>query len=593
MAPAVAVARATRALAYVALVGMVAVVMAPWFEDTSTFGFHDRDVETSFRYLTIESLLRHHEFPGFNPYACGGYPLWGYVEGATNLVSPWFPAYLLLPLSLAIRVEVVGMALLGAVGAYTVAGAFTKSAGPRLVVAALWAVNGRWGLQTASGHTWHLAYAYMPWCLWFFERARVRDRRLRDLVGLGVSLAMLLYSGGIYPLPHTILALGGYALICTFQERTLRPLHALFAGGLLAMGLAAPKLIPLLATFSEDPRHIVSTETLDLGAFVTLLTHPEQHFYARPARVRPYGWHEWGMYIGAIGAALLALAVVFVEGRRERALKAVGLTFLALGFGAFHPWAPWTLLHEHVPVFRSQHVPSRFLYPAVLLLALPLAAGLGRLVRRRRWLDLALTLGAGWLALDIASVAQQPMRDAMWMVPPPIPEGRDFHHERQPPFHYEKRDWAGPMLLSMMANTGVLDCYGVPRREGWQPHALAVDDAHYRSEAYVEGSGRARIEAWSPNRVRIALESVEEDSMLVYNMHFGRGWRAELEPGGSAPVVAHAGLLAVRIPRGTERALLSYRPPGLPLGLVAFGLSVLFLYGLWRLEHRGDNDPGP
>ena len=35
----------------------------------------------------------------------------------------------------------------------------------------------------------------------------------------------------------------------------------------------------------------------------------------------------------------------------------------------YSPQAPWTLLHKYAPIFRSQHVPSRFLYTAVLAFA--------------------------------------------------------------------------------------------------------------------------------------------------------------------------------------------------------------------------------
>jgi hypothetical protein len=69
------------------------------------------------------------------------------------------------------------------------------------LVVVLWAVNGRWALQTASGHTWHLAYAWMPWCFASYERARrLRVQRgLGAYAGAGACLAMLVYAGGIYP----------------------------------------------------------------------------------------------------------------------------------------------------------------------------------------------------------------------------------------------------------------------------------------------------------------------------------------------------------------------------------------------------------
>ncbi len=581
------------------LVATVWTVVRPWFDDTSTYGFHDWDVVTSFRYLVKTSLLEHHQFPGWNPYACGGYPSWGYVEGGTNLVSPWLPAYLTLPMPLAIRVEVAGMGLLGAFGAYALGSCFTKSHGARLLIAALWAVNGRWGLQIASGHAWHLAYAYLPWCLYFFERSRGEHRRLRHLVLLGVGLAMLVYSGGIYPLPHTVLVLGCYAVVSAIQDRSVRPLWLLALGGLIGLGLSAPKLLPILDTFSTDPRLIPSGERLSLGAFVTLLTDPNQRFYSRPAKVSPYGWHEWGMYISSAGLALLALGVVFVEGRRERAYKAVGLLLLVLGFGAFHKFAPWTLLHQHVPVFKSQHVPSRFLYPAVLLLALVAAAGIGRIVDRRRrrhpWLDLALTAVVSLLALNVAQVAQKPMRDAMWMQAPDIPAGRSFHFSVNPPFQYKKRDWAGPMLLSMMANTGVLNCYGVPRAKGWTWAAAARGRRGYRGEAYLEGGAKAEVAQFSPNQIRVSLPAAAAGDVLVLNMHHRSGWHAEVSAGAlgqrELEVRPLRRLIAAQLPAGAREVTFWYRPPGLLLGLGLCSVTIGLLTLLWW-RRREDEDGG-
>ena len=428
---------AAAALAALTMFAVVAIVTAPWFGDVSTYGFHDWDVETSFRYLVKISLLEYGEFPGWNPYACGGYPSWGFVEGATNLVSPWLPVYLWAPLPLAIRIETVGMGLLGAAGAYAIASCFTKSHGARLLVAVLWAVNGRWALQIAAGHVWHLAYAYLPWCMFFFERACDPQRRRTIQLGmLGVCFAMMVYAGGIYRLPHAVLLLTSFALLRSWGKKTLRPLWVLALGGAIGVGLAAPKLLPMLDTFAADPRHIASNERLSLGALVTLLTHPVQHFHSRPARVWPYGWHEWGMYISPLGAMLCAYALLFGRGTRIVALRLVGVLFVLLGLGAFHRWAPWTLLHSHVPLFRSQHVPSRFLYPALLLLALVVAVAIGRLVerrmRRQRWLDVALVVVVAALGVDVARVAQQPMRAAMWMVPPEIPRSQHFSFDRDP-----------------------------------------------------------------------------------------------------------------------------------------------------------------
>lgn len=564
------------------------VVVGPWLADTSTFGFHDWDVQTSHRYLAVQSILKYGELPGWNPYACGGFPAWSYVESGTIVVSPWLPFYLLADIRLALRVEVLGMALLGSLGTYLAASRFTASQAARALVVALFAVNGRWALQAAAGHTWHLAYAIMPWALWAFERARAPEGRGRDVFALGVAFAMLVYAGGIYPLPHTVLFLGLWAGALVVTERSLRPALVLAIGGAVGLGLSAPKLLPMLATFERAPRLIESTESLSLGAFFTLLTSREQAFYDRPADVDPYGWHEWGMYISLPGAALLGLSVLLVRGKREAALTLIGVLFILLGFGAFHPSAPWTLLHEHAPVFRSQHVPSRFLYPAVLILGLVAAVGLGRLIeqvsKRVMAADAVVASLVLALAIDVASVAKVPMKDAMWMVAPStIPRDRPFRHEKKPPFHYLRRDWAGPMYLAMLGNTGVLECYGTPPFE--ERGAVSHKDRRYRGEAFFqdEKHGSAKIVGWTPGSADIEVEGVTDDARLGYNMNFDAGWSATVD-GLPEPVVSSGNRVAVRVPAGAREVHLRYTPPRLWAGIAVFAFTALSIagYAFWR-----------
>jgi hypothetical protein len=573
-----------RGLAFLSMGVAIAIVMRPWLKSWSTFGFHDWDAQTSHRYLTWLSIVKYHQFPGWNPFACGGFPAWGYVEADTNIVSPFLLPYLVLPIQVALRIEVFGMALVSALGAYLAATRMTKSFAARAFVAAVWAVNGRWGLQTAAGHTWHLAYAFLPIAFYALERARDRERTVVDLAIGGSAFAMLIYAGGIYPLPHTILALGLYAATLCVIERSARPITTLAAIGLLGVALSAPKLLPLLDAFDKAPRLVDSTETLDVGALWSLLTSREQAFYSRPARVSPYGWHEWGMYISATGALVLAGGFVFVRGARESALKLAGLVLLLLGFGAFHKEAPWTLLHQ-LPVFRSQHVPSRFLYPAVLLLALVAAAGIGRAITKRArsmpWLDVLATLAVMALAIDVALVSEKPMADAMWMVPPDQITARAFHFEQEAPLQYKRRDWAQPMYLAMLANTGVMNCYGTPPFDDKGAHP--VGDRDYHGEVRVEGGKAlatiATVAYWSPNRVDIDVDGAEPGALLIWNMNYDHGWHAS---GGK--VEKHDGAVAVRLEKGTGRVTIAYTPPNMYLGILIAAATIAGLVMLRRRE---------
>lgn len=559
-------------LAASTILAAVLTVMRPWLKDLHTFGFHDWDIQTSHRELVRQALLEHGEMPFWNPYACGGFPGWGYVESGTILVSPWLPAYLFLPMALALRFEVFGMALIGAAGAYAAASRFSSSHAARAFVVAVWAVNGRWGLQTAVGHTWHLAYAFLPWALFFFERSRQTSGRKLDVVLLGASFAALVYGGGIYPLPHTVLALGLYALLLGIFDKSLRPLVILGVGGLCGVGLAAPKLLPMLDVFGKAPRLVPSTESLELGSFFTLLTSPDQSYFSRPAKVSPYGWHEWGMYISLPAVLILTVGVLVVQGKREAALKVTGVFLGLLGLGAFHPSAPWTLMHAFVPVFKSQHVPSRFLYPAVFFLALVAAAGFGRLLdragRKGRWIDIGAAGAVFFLALNIARIAQLPMAQSMWMVPPDNIRKAEFSFDQEVPYHYKRRDWVGPMYLAMLGNRGVINCYGTPPfdRHG----ALARTDRKYRGEVFVgAGQGHASVIKRTLNTATLRVENASDQALVVFNMNFDEGWSTSV-----GTLVNQDNRIAVRVPAGSHEIQLRYRAPNFFLGLF-IGLATL------------------
>src|SRR5580692_6991885 len=103
---------ASTLLVWALILAMIGWALAPTLADRLTVGSHDWDQMESHRYLITKTIFRFHQFPFWNPYACGGHPNWGGFESGTTIVSPWFPFYLLLSLPHALRVEVWGMALL-------------------------------------------------------------------------------------------------------------------------------------------------------------------------------------------------------------------------------------------------------------------------------------------------------------------------------------------------------------------------------------------------------------------------------------------------------------------------------------------------
>lgn len=551
-------------------------LLGPLFHSMSTFGFHDWDSHSAYRAATVASVKRYHELPWWNPWLGGGFAAWAYVEGATNFISPYLPFYLLLPLQVAERFEILGATLTGLVSAYLLAGRVTRSAALRALVAVAYAVNGRWALQVSVGHSWHMQYAWLPLALYFFDRS-LDPGKLRYALATGGVLAIIVYMGGIYPLPHIALLLVLYAMTSAVVYRTWEPIRALAIASLSGIGFAAPKLFPMIDLMLQYPRKIDSTEAIDLGQLTTMLTEPNQSYAQAPVAVPHWGWHEYGIYVGTSVVVAMGIGFVFARTRKTVAFKVAGLVFLLLGMGAFHPRAPWTLLHQ-LPVFSSQHVPSRFLYPAVLLLMLAFvgfaSSHLERLIVGNRWVDLLLLVPVGAIALDITAVGRKSTEHSFYMEAPSIKPNPEFHHQTSSPYNYVPGDWAGASLLATFANVGIIGSYGLPPLE---PGAIAASAPEFRGEAYVVGgadAGSAKVVHWTPNTATVEYSRAKAGSLLVYNMNFEPSWRVD---GKAAVDYRHA--VATPLAGGSGRVEFKYYPRMLNWGLVAFALTCALAFG--------------
>jgi len=102
-------------------------VFAPFFRDTRTMGFQDWDEQAAFRYVSVLALRDYGQWPFWNAWYCGGFPAWGYVESATNVVSPFAPFYFAFAYPLAARLEAVAATVVGVLACYLLAGRYTRS----------------------------------------------------------------------------------------------------------------------------------------------------------------------------------------------------------------------------------------------------------------------------------------------------------------------------------------------------------------------------------------------------------------------------------------------------------------------------------
>jgi len=579
-----------RASALLSIPTMIAIVVSPLLLHPWTLGQRNWDQMNAQRYVVVKSLARFHQFPFWDPWSCGGHAAWGAQESAPIVVSPFLPAYLWLPLPIAIRVEIVGWAIIGAAGAWMLARRFTRSTAVAALLVLAFAVDSRWSMQVAVGHSWHLLYALLPWTLFFFDRAVAPDapqgrRALRDLVLAATCMALMVYGDAIYPAPHTGFVLVVYACVIARATRSWRPVGALAVCATLAAGLSAPKLLALWEQMQRFPRYIRSEEAVWPWHLPDLLTIRLGDYTAVSSWTVGM-WHEWGLYLGWPLLLAVIAGVASSRGSRERALKWAGLAMIVFVIGGFHALSPWRLLHL-LPVFKSQHVPSRWLYPAVLVFGCAAASGaerlLGRAGQRRAFVEALLGAGALACAIDMGLVAREPMAQSFVDPAPAIADTvTPFHvvHRLPPRADYQTNLWDVTTLPGVMENVGTMECvtfagYHEIERDmfGRTPRlgAWGEEDPDYRGEAYVaEGEGSATITSWTPNEVVVTVRGAQPGDRLVLNQNWDAGWSAD-----GTPAIAYRDAVATTLGPatavdGTWSVRFRYRPRTFGLGLAVF-----------------------
>jgi hypothetical protein len=282
----------------------------------------------------------------------------------------------------------------------------------------------------------------------------------------------------------------------------------------------------------------------------------------------PYVWPEYDDYVGLV-PLVVAAAGAFVAWRaRERRIDLLLFGLLVwCAMGNVPGLSLFGLLHQ-LPIFQSLRVPSRFLYPATVLLALLCVHALStlrtsRLLRPSVFLALEIALVAG-VALDLATANGPRLQQGRGPAVPLLPASSAFHEEaaadyRQLPF-FPQRAIGTPL------------CYG---GFDWPVSRALWFGPSPQQRIEPAEAGSVELLRWSPSELRLRV-SLRDPGALVINQNWDTGWSST--EGAPQPL---AGLLAVRLDRGDRDVVLRHRPVGSGAGLLltlgGIGLSLLAL----------------
>lgn len=519
------------------------------------------------------------QLPLWNPYYCGG---------AVHLANP--QAYTLSPFSLflhlfgtplGMRLMITSALLLGVDGTRRWCQELGLGPTGSWTAGAFVATSGILAQHVGGGHIGWMGYALIPYTFWAFERALAGDRRFVAVMALW--LAWIFVHFGVYPYPHTALALGAYGLARGFAVR--KPLRAAalgVAGAVLSLMVVGLRLVPMYEFIREHPREVAVNEGLSIVDFyeIYLARHTDRWFAGHK-----WQWPEYGNYMGWFLAASILVGMVVAW--RSKYRRAWVLPMMAsLLFGAWlqlgnHPYYPWWLLIK-MPVVENLRVPSRFTVLVTLFSAPFLAAAVERALQsvgpggstRGRVLS-----GALLLCVTVGLVEATQFNRLQWFqtfrTPPPqdIPSP-DFHNVSGHP---------GRMYAYPRANRGSLACF----EESPLPKSPLLGATRVTEEYLADpAAGEVQRVHWSPNAIELRARLTRPTTVLV-NQNYHEGWSSS-----QGEVIDHQGLLAVALPAGEHTFTLRFWPRSVTVGLattlVGLILCAVVGFGPWFRPREED-----
>ena len=580
---------------------LTALFCARLFEFPTGLGVYDWDQHFFYYGSVLKSVVEYGQLPFWNPWYCGGNVLWQNPQVA--LLSPAYPLALLMPLSLAMKVNIALHYWVGFVGMHLL---LTRVIGlsflPLVVyLGSVFTLSGAPAFHLLAGHSNFLPIFYLPMLLFFVCQAVSRGR-VADIAGAAASLGLMLVNGGPHIVPVALIALGAFTACAAATRQDWRPLAAILMIGAGGLALAAPKLLPVTLLVTSDPFQDVrnagvhpdlSTPEMMLRVYLDAYQHPG----LRVGPVR-HAWFEYGNYIGLPAVILTGASLLWIVWSRHESrwwmgasLAAAIVALIAWSAGEFGVMAPYSLTRQ-LPLFSNFNVPSRYTVAVPLFAAACIgfvARALGRHLQLTRPLGIFAT-AACVLATGDLIVQNGRLFNKVFSLAPVSQRLQALAGESTLSYDSETSPFApnSPMFRALVANRSPFECY-----EGIRVRRTAVVGA-----PLVAADAHARLfdVEFSPNRVAFGVASDASGSSVTLNENFANGWSST----AGAVIAGATGRPTVKVaPGAAGRFAFEYAPPGLPTGVGMFVAAVcVFAWGwrrrVWppRRSDVGDRAPG-
>jgi len=555
--------------------------LVPIFSRMTNWGSQDWDQQFFYRGAARKTIMDYGQLPLWNPWHCGGTPLLANTQSAQ--LSPMFLLVLAFGAPVGMKLSILLHMAIGMWGMWLLARRMRFSTQGAYASALIFMLSSWFALKIVAGHVLFFYMSLVPYVMLCMMKG-LKDWRYLMLAGL--LLTVQLFSGAIYMIFFTPILVVMFSIVLALRKRSWRPLLMILVIFFAFALTSAVKLLPMTAFLMEhsNPREDIQYydgRTLFdsyLSRNQGMYSQDQMFYHTREeagslieARIRgevPWGWHEYGAYIGYVVLALVLVS--FLWWRRVWDLLAMMLIFLWLGVGDYAALNLFKIFSVF-PFLSTLHGPSRMSIMVIFFAALLAGFTVSRLSRLKQGKTVAWIL-VGVIILDLGTVGLVVLKDAFPTEAVEVRDNEEF-------FHLMVSDPFSTQYVNMLQNIGTLNCYERVHPEV-RAIALANDEGElnpaYKGEAYLLRQDAKPEVEFSPNRFTVEVTSGTEDT-LVLNQNYDQGWYSD-----AGKVIEVEGKVGVRLEPGEHSVRFRYLPATFIIGAVISILSIMGVMLLWR-----------
>lgn len=555
------------------------------------WGANDWDEHLFVLESAITSIKQYHQLPLWNPWEGGG--MVSYQQHANPLLTPFTILCFLFTTPQAVKISIFLHYVIALTGMYIIGRKMFKLNNLFLILipSSIFVFNGSFFLHFSEGHTWLLPFAYIPFVYYFFEKY-VDSKDKKNLILCSLFIALMIFEGGIYPVPMIVLYLIIYSLSMFLLGINKDYILALIEVGVFSILLSSIKVIPLLDYMLVYPRsNPTGSEVIPFHALYKIFLWRGQSLWTfrNGFEGQKFLWHEYGCYIGMgllgffIVANILNIRTIKKNANKIPLYICFVLLFL-LFLGDFHRFAPFTLLGK-LPIFSSTHGTGRFLIMLTFiasLLSFPLSKWVETVMNKssfKNFWTVIIIICSCAILFDLFRVNTVSFTQALRFNPQEISYYSDkFSHKYEYQFINAFPGYGAysAMYPGLRMNIATICLYkNNPPQKG-----IDTDKALVLS---TDNSTKISNLKFTPNKISFDAESPGESTIFL-NQNYVRGWKFSMSE-FSVKNIEHKP--AVELPKGTyKNVYFYYFPDSIIIGLVLTVVGILVSWFVIKFRYK-------